>query len=65
MTNQFARYVEPAPTTDSEKMEAMRTALLLILDNIDYEAGNCRINEMIGAVLPKEMLRIAKSAVKL
>jgi len=49
----------------SERIEVLRRALLLLLDNIDYEAGNCRVNEMIGAVLPKEILRKAREAVKL
>ena len=48
-----------------ERIEVLRRALLLLLDNIDYEAGNCRVNEMIGAVLPKEILRKAREAVKL
>jgi hypothetical protein len=48
----------------SERIEAFRTALLLLLDNIDYEAGNCRVNEMVGAVLPKEILRKAREAAK-
>ena len=43
----------------SERIEILKQALLLLLDNIDYEAGNCRVNEMIGAVLPKEILRKA------
>ena len=47
----------------SERIEVLRRALLLLLDNIDYEVGNCRVNEMIGAVLPREVLRIAKRAV--
>ena len=37
-------------------------ALHLLLDNIDYVAGNCRLNEMVGAVLPKEIIKIARDA---
>lgn len=48
----------------SKRVEALRTALLLLLDNIDYEAGNCRVNEMIGAILPLEILRKAREAAK-
>ena len=48
----------------SKRIETLRAALLLLLDNIDYEAGNCRVNEMIGAVLPKEILRKAREAAK-
>jgi hypothetical protein len=39
-----------------------RTALLTILDSVDYTAGNCRVNEMVGAVLPREMIVMARMA---
>lgn len=44
-------------------IEALRTALLLLLDNIDYSVGNCRPNEMIAAILPREILVVARRAV--
>lgn len=31
-------------------------ALNLLLDQVDYMAGNCRINEPVGAVLPAEII---------
>lgn len=37
-------------------------AINLILDQVDYLAGNCRVNEMIGAILPKEIISIARAA---
>jgi hypothetical protein len=40
-----------------------RTALLTILDSVDYMAGYCRPNEMVGAVLPKEMIMMARKAI--
>jgi hypothetical protein len=46
-------------TQDKAKL---RAALALLLDNIDYEIGNCRPNEMVAAVLPREVLSIAKKA---
>lgn len=39
-----------------------RIALLLLLDAIDYQRGACRVNEMIGAVLPAELLSRARAA---
>ncbi len=57
-------FFEPEPPSQQERIDKLRTALLLVLDNIDYEAGNCRVNEMIGAVLPREVLRKAREAVK-
>jgi hypothetical protein len=39
-----------------------RTALLTILDQVDYTSGNCRPNEMVGAVLPKEVIALCREA---
>lgn len=39
---------------------ALKRILLLLLDNIDYESGACGVTEMIGAILPKEILQQAK-----
>jgi hypothetical protein len=39
-----------------------RTALLTLLDQVDYTAGNCRPNEMVGAVLPVEIIRMCRQA---
>ena len=41
---------------------SVREALLLILNQVDYTAGACRVNEMVGAVLPVDILRQAKQA---
>ena len=41
-----------------------KEALRLLLDHIDWEAGNCRINEMIGAILPHKILILAKDTIK-
>jgi len=49
---------------DQTYLEGLERALRLLLDNIDYDAGNCRVNEMIGAVLPMEVLRTAKRALR-
>src|SRR5258708_6825333 len=40
-----------------------REALLLILDQVDYTAGNCSITEMVGAVLPKEVIELCRKAI--
>jgi hypothetical protein len=48
----------------SKRVETLRTALLLLLDNIDYDAGRCRASEPIGAVLPLEILLKVRKAAK-
>ena len=48
----------------SERIETLRTELLLLLDNIDYDAGNCRASEPIGAILPLEILLKVRKAAK-
>jgi hypothetical protein len=40
----------------------LREALLTILDCVDYTAGNCRVNELVGAVLPEEIIALARQA---
>jgi hypothetical protein len=37
-------------------------ALATILDACDYTAGNCGVTEMVGAVLPTELIQLARQA---
>jgi hypothetical protein len=39
-----------------------RTALMTLLDQVDYTARNCRVNEMVGAVLPEEIIILCREA---
>ena len=43
--------------------DELRICLLLVLDAVDYTANACEVNEMVGAVLPREILTRAKNAV--
>ena len=45
--------------------DELRASLLVILDAVDYTAGNCRVNEMVGAVLPKELIEKGREALLL
>ena len=40
-----------------------RTALQLVLDQVDYTKGACGLTEMVGAVLPKEVIALARKAI--
>lgn len=40
-----------------------KTALQTLLDQVDYTKGNCRPNEMVGAVLPKEIIKLCRQAI--
>ena len=40
-----------------------RTALLTVLDQVDYTNGACGVTEMVGAVLPKEIIALARKAI--
>lgn len=40
-------------------MDALE-ALRLVLDQVDYENGACRVNEPVGAVLPRDVLALAR-----
>lgn len=39
------------------------TMLQVILDCVDYTRGACRVNEAVGAVLPKEILEQARKTI--
>lgn len=39
-------------------------ALRLVLDQVDYVRGNCGITDMVGAVLPKGIIAIARKALE-
>ena len=36
----------------------------LLLDQVDYTSGACRVNEMVGAVLGKNLIGAARKLVK-
>ena len=40
-----------------------RTALLTVLDQVDYTNGACGVTEMVGAVLPKEIIALARKSI--
>lgn len=42
----------------------IREALLLVLDQVDYTRHACRPDEMVGAVLPREVIDIARAALE-
>ena len=43
-------------------MTTLRQALLVLLDQVDYTAAACGPTEMVGAVLPIEVIRLARQA---
>lgn len=49
--NQFEAY---------ERIEKLETIINLLLDQVDYMAGNCRPNEAVGAILDKRIIDIAR-----
>lgn len=42
----------------------LRNALNLVLDQVDYTSGACRANEMVGAVLGKNIIDLARRIAK-
>ncbi len=44
------------------KKLTVREALLTVLDSVDYTKGACAPTEMVGAVLPKEVIQLASEA---
>jgi hypothetical protein len=41
----------------------LRDALLLVLDHVDYMHRACTITEAVGAVLPVNVIEIARAAI--
>lgn len=46
-------------TTNEQKL---RAALLLVLDQVDYTVHACNVTDMVGAVLPLEVIDKARIA---
>lgn len=47
-----------------DDLREARTAIRTLLDAIDYTTGACRLNEMVGAVLPRELIDQAKGTIE-
>lgn len=50
--------------SDKSKLSEVVQALQLVLDSVDYTSGACTVFEMVGAVLPKEIIITARKALK-
>ena len=46
------------------KIENLRSSLQAILDAVDYTAGNCRPNAMVGATLDRVLITNARETLK-
>lgn len=51
--------------TDKEKIELLKSRLLLVLSCVDYTAGHCIVREMVGAALPTAIIEMAREALGL
>ncbi len=51
-------------TRQEEALDELRASLGVILDAVDYTAGNCRVTEMVSAVLPKELIEKGREALE-
>ena len=43
-----------------KRIRELETTLQILLDAVDYTSGNCKVSEMIGAVLPKVLIETAR-----
>jgi hypothetical protein len=44
--------------------DRLRTAVLLLLDAVDYTSGACTVTEKVGAVLSTDLIQIARTILK-
>jgi len=51
--------------TDAEAKSELRAALLVLLDQVDYTAGACGLTEMVGAVLPRQVIEQCRLVLEL
>ncbi len=42
----------------------IKSALITVLDQVDYTSRACRPNEMVGAVLPIQVIQLARQAIQ-
>jgi hypothetical protein len=42
----------------------VESALRTLLDHVDYTAGNCAPNEMVGALVPAQVINLCREALK-
>lgn len=50
--------------TDAEKIDRLRAALLVLLDQVDHTAGACGMTEPVGACLSTQVIQLARDAVR-
>lgn len=48
----------------TRERDGLRTALQLVLDQVDFTENNCRLNDMVGAVLDSKVIELAHKALK-
>lgn len=48
----------------AEQIKALKQWLGVVLDCVDYTRGNCSLNEMIAAVLPREIIEQSRTALE-
>lgn len=51
-------------TPYSLREQNLRNALLVVLDHVDYTASACTPTEMVGAVLPREVIALARKVLE-
>lgn len=61
----WALEIEPEAAAPEmlDRMTEIRVVLGAILDAVDYSSGACRPVEMVGAVLPEELITRARDAI--
>lgn len=61
----WALEIEPEAAAPEmlDRMTEIRVVLGAILDAVDYTSGACRPVEMVGAVLPEELITRARAAI--
>lgn len=50
--------------TDKQKIQELRTALLVVMDSVDYTKQNCSPTDQIASILSVNMIKIVRSTLQ-
>lgn len=60
--NEMGNKVTDAESATDAQVADLVAALQVVLDQVDYTAGACKLNEAVSACLPKPVIEVARAA---
>jgi hypothetical protein len=60
----FGEHPAPVGAEEQKRRLTLREALRLLLDQVDYTNGACGPTELVGAVLPRDVIALCREVAK-